>query len=379
MKVSELGIVLIRLIFRIKKWFMMKQINRSSIFRSLHAKMVDAGFILEKRQPTHFQNRKDSELKFVHPLLVEKWEEHGHSVRAQKFYIKPLSDDENSDIGMVNGKTSPLHSLNIFQTANSIDTHDKAGAWVNRGNDNTLDILLAQIREYVGNSNVFSNEPNNSVALKDAPKKTKTKRNPKWNRDELILVLNCYLEHYPKIPGKKSEEVANLSNLLNALGSKLTGEISATFRNVNGVYMKMMNFHSVNPDHDGKGLKAGGKLGQEIWEEFSGDAKKLKLISRAIKLSIEDPNILPTNKVLKDETEAEAQEGRILTRVHRYRERYSKLVKKKKEKVFAETGKLECECCTFDFVETYGERGKGFIECHHINPVSEIERGRKPS
>lgn len=32
---------------------------------------------------------------------------------------------------------------------------------------------------------------------------------------------------------------------------------------------------------------------------------------------------------------------------------------------------LKCQVCGFDFYETYGDLGKGYIECHHINPLSE--------
>lgn len=35
-------------------------------------------------------------------------------------------------------------------------------------------------------------------------------------------------------------------------------------------------------------------------------------------------------------------------------------------------GKLECECCGFDFEKTYGEIGKGYIECHHIVPLNKF-------
>ena len=31
----------------------------------------------------------------------------------------------------------------------------------------------------------------------------------------------------------------------------------------------------------------------------------------------------------------------------------------------------KCTVCGFDFEETYGELGRGFIECHHLNPLSE--------
>ena len=38
---------------------------------------------------------------------------------------------------------------------------------------------------------------------------------------------------------------------------------------------------------------------------------------------------------------------------------------------------LLCEACGFDFEQVYGEHGKGFIECHHTKPVSELKAGEK--
>jgi predicted HNH restriction endonuclease len=42
-------------------------------------------------------------------------------------------------------------------------------------------------------------------------------------------------------------------------------------------------------------------------------------------------------------------------------------------------GALACEACGFDFEVTYGERGKEFIECHHVRPLSELKPGDKTS
>jgi 5-methylcytosine-specific restriction protein A len=39
-------------------------------------------------------------------------------------------------------------------------------------------------------------------------------------------------------------------------------------------------------------------------------------------------------------------------------------------------GKLACEACGFDFAIHYGDRGNGFIECHHIKPVADIVEGQ---
>jgi len=37
----------------------------------------------------------------------------------------------------------------------------------------------------------------------------------------------------------------------------------------------------------------------------------------------------------------------------------------KKQALIKGNGRINCECCNFDFVEFYGELGQGFIECHH--------------
>ena len=74
---------------------------------------------------------------------------------------------------------------------------------------------------------------------------------------------------------------------------------------------------------------------------------------------------------------AEAPEGKIRTRSHIVRERNRKLVQRKKENVLRKTGRLVCAACEFDFAEKYGERGEGFIECHHTKPLSDLEPGSK--
>lgn len=71
----------------------------------------------------------------------------------------------------------------------------------------------------------------------------------------------------------------------------------------------------------------------------------------------------------------EFPEGKVLTRLHKYKERHSEAAKKKKVKVLSEKGVLVCEACDFDFVKVYGALGGGFAECHHIVPVSVLEPG----
>ncbi|MBD3233220.1 MAG: hypothetical protein GF315_05805 [candidate division Zixibacteria bacterium] len=69
----------------------------------------------------------------------------------------------------------------------------------------------------------------------------------------------------------------------------------------------------------------------------------------------------------------EAPEGKILLRYHETRERNASLVRRKKESA----QDLICEVCGFGFEKAYGDLGKGFIECHYIQPLSELRPGQK--
>ncbi len=200
-------------------------------------------------------------------------------------------------------------------------------------------------------------------------------KNPKWTRDELILTLDFYHRHYPKIPEKTSDDVIELSNVLGELKHKLGLEGTELFRNPNGVYMKMMNFHHFNPEHSAKGLKGGSKLDKEIWDEFYDNRLILSQISDSIHDVIKSDKTILTIDV--DDSDIETQEGRLLTRTHWYRERNRKITDKKKSQVLELTGHLKCEGCDFDFQKYYGNHGFGFIECHHVKPISEIRIGEK--
>ena len=60
-----------------------------------------------------------------------------------------------------------------------------------------------------------------------------------------------------------------------------------------------------------------------------------------------------------------------------YRERDRKLVERKKAQVLLAKGHLTCEVCDFDFGERYGDRGRGYIEAHHIRPLHTLKPGTK--
>jgi 5-methylcytosine-specific restriction protein A len=203
-------------------------------------------------------------------------------------------------------------------------------------------------------------------------------RNPKWTRDELLLTLDFYHKNFPKIPEKNSDIISSLSKTLRNIQKTLDNNIDSKYRNENGVYMKLMNFHHINPEYSGKGLESVSQLDREIFEEFINKKDELSEISEKIKEIVNSSDYDPTVKEIIDvDDDYEGREGKLLTRVHKYRERDSKIVKKKKVQVLKNKGKLECEGCGFNFRVNYGERGEGFIECHHIKPVSKIEKNEK--
>lgn len=73
----------------------------------------------------------------------------------------------------------------------------------------------------------------------------------------------------------------------------------------------------------------------------------------------------------------EAEEGRVITKMHRQRERSQKLVNRCKSQFLKEQSCLFCQACGFDFEQTYGDRGRGFIECHHMKPLHSLRPGEK--
>ena len=72
------------------------------------------------------------------------------------------------------------------------------------------------------------------------------------------------------------------------------------------------------------------------------------------------------------EEDIQGNEGRVLTRLHAYKERDKTLVKKAKARFKAQHSKLFCECCGFESGIFYGARGLDRIQAHHRRPIEEL-------
>ena len=202
-------------------------------------------------------------------------------------------------------------------------------------------------------------------------------KNPSWTTDELILALDLYFRVSPLTISKENPEVIALSEILNKLPIHRDRPDAERFRNPNGVYMKLCNFLRLDPSYHGAGLQAGSHGDEIVWNAYAGDRARLHVIAAAIRACVDSP-IEQLGAVGDDPADTdEATEGAILTRLHCVRERNRDLIGRKKQKALELFGVLRCEVCSFDFRTCYGEIGEGFIECHHIKPLSALAPNAK--
>ncbi|MCV4342250.1 HNH endonuclease [Pseudomonas capsici] len=208
----------------------------------------------------------------------------------------------------------------------------------------------------------------------------KPKRNPPWSRDELILALELYLKHQNEIPNQNHPDVTALSSLLTVLGRANGFGHSETFRNTNGVVMKLANFRHWDPvyvERGQTGLSRGNKDERVVWEEFAIFPEKLSATADSIRKLANCPNMRSEANIPDEDWVVEASEGRILTRAHRYRERNKQIVLSKKKQALKNFESLQCEACGFDFEQSYGLLGKGLIDVHHTKPLHTLRPGDK--
>lgn len=76
--------------------------------------------------------------------------------------------------------------------------------------------------------------------------------------------------------------------------------------------------------------------------------------------------------VAEEDDELSFPEGKEVYRLHKLKERNKNLVKAAKEHHIKSDSKLCCQVCRFSFADNYGIIGQGFIEAHHIFPISQL-------
>ncbi|MEV8307793.1 HNH endonuclease [Streptomyces flavidovirens] len=205
----------------------------------------------------------------------------------------------------------------------------------------------------------------------------KAVKNPDWARDEIILACHLVMTNGWKGLDAQDSRVIELSALLQLLPIHADADRNETFRNANGVARKTFDIATRHPDYRGKPTK-GGALDVEVLHEFLARPDQMTEVARLIREGISTGELQDLTQTGEEELDDEfsAPEGRLLLRRHRARERNKGLRKKKIESVLQRGGTLACEACGFDFEEVYGERGAGYVECHHVVPLHEAGEGK---
>lgn len=194
-------------------------------------------------------------------------------------------------------------------------------------------------------------------------------RAPAWAWDELVLACALVVENgWRELPAE-DPSVIELSRLLQSLPVHPPEARGTRFRSPDSVRRKMADIATRHPESTRKHTK-GGKLDLEVITAFRERPEEMRAIAELLRSEARTGEFddLPTGDDLMLDDEG-VPEGRLLERRHLRRERDPRLRKRKIKDVLARHGRLECEVCGFDFERTYGPRGAGYAECHHITPL----------
>lgn len=192
-------------------------------------------------------------------------------------------------------------------------------------------------------------------------------RNPPWSTDELVLALDLYFQSGGWIDDT-DPRVIELSGVLNGLPHH-AGD-PTTFRNPNGVSMKLANFLPFDPAYTGEGLRRGGKRDEEVFEAWKDRRDELHQLAESIRTGVATAKLPATV-----ETDEGRPEGELVLTEHRRRERDPKLARQRKQQMLDTEGQLRCEVCdlsTTHAQQRYGTDLGDVFECHHRIPLGSV-------
>lgn len=188
--------------------------------------------------------------------------------------------------------------------------------------------------------------------------------NARWSRDETILALNLYLICGRHPPGPSDDRVVRLSETLRELSFNDLVKRTETFRNPDGVAFKLQNIHNVAT---GEGLEHTSKVDRQVWAEFGADLKIIRDLANAILQGAEQLKAQPEGTTGDDDIEF--REGRVLTGVHRQRERAPGLRRRLLVSRQQRSG-LVCDMCDESSAAIDSSIADASFEVHHLVPLS---------
>jgi hypothetical protein len=196
-----------------------------------------------------------------------------------------------------------------------------------------------------------------------------------WLSDELILVLDLDVRSGGAPLEPDSVEIQELEGTLGKLREVLGDQRPESVRDVAAIRAKLGDFRRIQAA-DGTLSVAGASSEDLVWSEFGSDPAKLSEVAAAIRACLQSPDA-PRGAWPLEPEEQFGEEGKLLSGLHRYRERDPALSRRKKEQVLQDTGKLACEACGLDSERKYGKAGIG-IEAHHLEPLHTLAAPKVP-
>lgn len=191
-----------------------------------------------------------------------------------------------------------------------------------------------------------------------------------WTYDELVLVGDAVRANGWKGIRAGSADAKALAALLSQ--GKLHPGVSLPrdFRTPNSIQRKSYDLVTAGQDYEGVPTR-GGKLAAVVMAEFVADPEGMEVKAGAIRGLLQSgADLAPLSGPDDDPDEqTAAHEGGVIEMLAKRRERDRSLRKKKIQAVESAGGPIACEACGFNFETAYGERGAGYIEVHHVNPL----------
>lgn len=173
-----------------------------------------------------------------------------------------------------------------------------------------------------------------------------------------MIVARYVADNDGKALGLGSPLNKRVQSLLNRATIHPKKDSSQQIRGEGSVKRKPNDYVTNQPDYKGVATK-GGATSKRVIAYWLSDPVTARAEAIALERMIErgEPMRSPDLAYEKDE----AHEGTALLVRHKRRERDPKLRAKK----IAASASLDCEVCSLNFSQVYGERGEGYIEVHH--------------
>jgi 5-methylcytosine-specific restriction protein A len=186
-----------------------------------------------------------------------------------------------------------------------------------------------------------------------------------WSEDEIILACELVMDNDWRDLPSTDHKVVELSDLLIRSPLHPIADRDPKFRNPAGVHRKTVDLMTAHPSYPGKPTK-GNRLDRVVIDQFEQRPEEMRQLAREIRKAFASG---PSEPLPDLDLEEGAKEGRILQYQHLRRERSPKLRARKLADTKRRGLPIACEVCGFDFETTYGPRGEGYIEVHHVLPL----------